>query len=235
MPIADPDAYPAVIVNDKLGESAGSLLFEILRLQHGYTYGAYSGFSQGNLINTFQAWSSVQATVTRESLTLLRDILKNYGTDYSQQWLDHSKEAMLRTMNGALETPNAQLNMLRTIVLFGLPDDYVKQRENTLKTFTLDQAKTVIGKYLELRRHDRRRRGRRQNAVGRGEIPRTGRSGAGRFQRTADPVNAPFTKRRSRSHCGNGFVVFVTPDQYPIVKRSRWCISFSSSSIIATA
>ena len=51
-------------------------------------------------------------------------------------------------MNGALETPNAQLNMLRTIVLFGLPDDYVKQRENTLKTFTLDQAKTVIGKYL---------------------------------------------------------------------------------------
>lgn len=148
MPIADPDAYPAVIVNDKLGESAGSLLFEILRLQHGYTYGAYSGFSQGNLINTFQAWSSVQATVTRESLTLLRDILKNYGTDYSQQWLDHSKEAMLRTMNGALETPNAQLNMLRTIVLFGLPDDYVKQRENTLKTFTLDQAKTVIGKYL---------------------------------------------------------------------------------------
>lgn len=42
MPIADPDAYPAVIVNDKLGESAGSLLFEILRLQHGYTYGAYS-------------------------------------------------------------------------------------------------------------------------------------------------------------------------------------------------
>ena len=79
---------------------------------------------------------------------MLRDILKNYGTDYSQQWLDHSKEAMLRTMNGALETPNAQLNMLRTIVLFGLPDDYVKQRENTLKTFTLDQAKTVIGKYL---------------------------------------------------------------------------------------
>lgn len=35
---------------------------------------------------------------------------------------------MLRTMNGALETPNAQLNMLRTIVLFGLPDDYVKQQ-----------------------------------------------------------------------------------------------------------
>ena len=158
-----------------------------------------------------------------------RHILKNYGTDYSQQWLDHSKEAMLRTMNGALETPNAQLNMLRTIVLFGLPDDYVKQRENTLKTFTLDQAKTVIGKYLNFDDMTV------VVAVGRGEIPRTGRSGAGRFQRTADPVNAPFPKRRSRSHCGNGFVVFVTPDQYPIVKRSRWCISFSSSSIIATA
>ena len=43
-----PGAYPAVIVNDKLGASSGSLLFEILRLQHGYTYGAYSHFVQGN-------------------------------------------------------------------------------------------------------------------------------------------------------------------------------------------
>lgn len=152
MSAADPDAYPATIVNDKLGESSGSLLFEILRLQHGYTYGAYSGFSQNNRINTFQAWSSVQATVTKESLDLFRNILENYGEEYSQEWLDKSKESMLRTMCGAFETPNAQLNMLRTIALFGLPDDYVKQREQTLKSITLEEAKQVIEKYMDFNR-----------------------------------------------------------------------------------
>ena len=152
MSAADPDAYPATIVNDKLGESSGSLLFEILRLQHGYTYGAYSGFSQNNRINTFQAWSSVQATVTKESLDLFRNILENYGEEYSQEWLDKSKESMLRTMCGAFETPNAQLNMLRTIALFGLPDDYVKQREQTLKSITLEEAKQIIEKYMDFNR-----------------------------------------------------------------------------------
>ena len=86
MPMRSPEAYPAVIVNDKLGASSGSLLFEILRLQHGYTYGAYSHFVQGNYYNNFQALSSVQAIVTEESVALFRDILSSYGADYSQEF-----------------------------------------------------------------------------------------------------------------------------------------------------
>lgn len=55
MPVASPEAYPAVVVNDKLGASSGSLLFDILRLKHGYTYGAYSSFTQGIYNNYFAA------------------------------------------------------------------------------------------------------------------------------------------------------------------------------------
>lgn len=121
MPMRSPEAYPAVIVNDKLGASSGSLLFEILRLQHGYTYGAYSHFVQGNYYNNFQALSSVQAIVTEESVALFRDILSSYGADYSQEFLDRTRQALLRTMNGSFETPAAQLAMLRKIALYGLP------------------------------------------------------------------------------------------------------------------
>ena len=90
--------------------------------------------------------------MTKESLDLFRDILENYGEEYSQEWLDKSKESMLRTMCGAFETPNAQLNMLRTIALFDLPDDYVKQREQTLKSITLEEAKQIIEKYMNFNR-----------------------------------------------------------------------------------
>lgn len=149
MPIQSPDAYPALIVNDKLGASSGSLLFDILRLKHGYTYGAYSRFAQNNLSNTFQAYSSVQATVTKESAALFRDILQGYHDGYTQQYLDQTRDALLRTKNGSFETPGSQLNMLRMISLYNLPEDYVKQQENTLKTITLDEAKAVIARDLD--------------------------------------------------------------------------------------
>ena len=152
MPMRSPEAYPAVIVNDKLGASSGSLLFEILRLQHGYTYGAYSHFVQGNYYNNFQALSSVQAIVTEESVALFRDILSSYGADYSQEFLDRTRQALLRTMNGSFETPAAQLAMLRKIALYGLADDYVKRNEQTLKDMTLGEAKQVIGQYIDFDR-----------------------------------------------------------------------------------
>lgn len=146
MPMNSPEAYPASIVNDKLGASSGSILFDILRLQRGYTYGAYSGFSQGNYLNFFRASSSVQATVTKESLELFREILTGYGNEYSQEYLDVTLNSMLRTMNGAFETPGALMGMLQMINIYDMPEDFVKQRETTLKTMTLEQAKEHIAK-----------------------------------------------------------------------------------------
>lgn len=148
MSIKAPDAYPAVVVNDRLGASSKGLLFDILRLKHGYTYGAYSNFAQGLYNNYFAARSSVQATVTKESLALFRDILSGYGSLYSQEDLDQTRTTLLRTMYGSFETPKALLGMLRTIDAYDLPEDYLMQRVQTLKAMTLDQAKEVIAKDL---------------------------------------------------------------------------------------
>ena len=149
MPVASPEAYPAVVVNDKLGASSGSLLFDILRLKHGYTYGAYSSFTQGIYNNYFAARSSVQATVTKESLALFRDILSGYGAEFSQEYLDQTRTALLRTMNGSFETPGALLGLLRDISIYGLSEDYPLQREKVLKEMTLEQAKAVIAKNID--------------------------------------------------------------------------------------
>lgn len=148
MSIKAADAYPAVVVNDKLGASSQGLLFDILRLKHGYTYGAYSNFTQGLYNNYFAARSSVQATVTKESLALFRDILSGYGNLYSQEFLDQTRETILRTMYGSFETPKALLGMLRMINAYDLANDYQMQRVQTLKAMTLDQAKEVIAKDL---------------------------------------------------------------------------------------
>lgn len=148
MPLDSPGAYPAVVVNDHLGASTSSLLFDILRLQRGYTYGAYSGFTQGIYNNMFMARSSVQATVTKESVGLFREILSTYGQQYTQQDLEATCKSMLLTMNGSFETPNALLGMLRNIAVYHLPADYPKRNESVLKTMTLAQAHECIAKNL---------------------------------------------------------------------------------------
>ncbi len=147
MPFSSPEAYPADIVNDKLGASSSSLLFDILRLQRGYTYGAYSGFSTNNYLNYFMASSSVQSTVTKESLEIFRDILSGYRDDYSEEYLETTRTSLLRALNGSFETPGAQMSMLRVIDTYdNVPMDYVKQREATLKSMTLEEAKEHIGR-----------------------------------------------------------------------------------------
>lgn len=148
MPRNSSEAFPAEIVNEKLGAGSAGILFEVLRLQRGYTYGAYSNFMQGNLINNFQASSSVQGIATRESLGLFRDILKSYAQDYTQEYLDITRNSMLNSLNGSFETPGALRGMLYNIVVYGLPDDYVAQRQEVLKTFTLEEAKKCIEKNL---------------------------------------------------------------------------------------
>lgn len=148
MPASSPDAYPAVIVNDRLGGNTSSLLFEILRLERGYTYGAYSSFTQARYLNLFNAQSSVQAVVTLESVALFRDIVTNYGKTLTEDDLQKSKNSMLRKMAGSFETPGALVNMIRHIFVTGVPENYVKLQEETLRTMTMEDAQRVIGQYL---------------------------------------------------------------------------------------
>ena len=106
-------------------------------------------FTQGIYNNYFAARSSVQATVTKESLALFRDILSGYGAEFSQEYLDQTRTALLRTMNGSFETPGALLGLLRDISIYGLSEDYPLQREKVLKEMTLEQAKAVIAKNID--------------------------------------------------------------------------------------
>ncbi len=149
MSISSSEAYPAVVVNDKLGASSSGLLFDILRLKHGYTYGAYSRFTQGLYNNYFAARSSVQAMVTKESLALFRDILSSYKAEFSQEYLDQTRISLLRTMSGSFETPDALLGLLRDISVYGLSEDFPLQREKILKEMTLEQAKAVIAENID--------------------------------------------------------------------------------------
>ncbi|MDH6358381.1 pitrilysin family protein [Parabacteroides sp. PF5-9] len=145
-----PDYYPGVVANYKLGDGSGSDLFRVLRLERGYTYGAYSFFEGQKDFGLFIASSSVQTSVTKEAVEVFREMLTGYGSNYTQEDLETTRNAMMRQQAGNYETINSLLLILNDIVITGLPMDYLKQEEHTLKNITLEEIKAVIAKEINL-------------------------------------------------------------------------------------
>jgi zinc protease len=143
-----PDYFPASFVNYKLGEGSGSKLFGVLRLEKGYTYGAYSFFMPRRIAGPFVASSSVQSMYTLESVQLFNEILSGFGKEYTSEDLELTRNAMIRSNAGKFETINSLMGMLSEISTYNLPVDYVKQEEKTATAITLEEARTMYEKYI---------------------------------------------------------------------------------------
>ncbi|MDR1202878.1 MAG: insulinase family protein, partial [Tannerellaceae bacterium] len=143
-----PDYYPAEIANYKLGDGAGSDLFRVLRLERGYTYGAYSYFNSSKDYGVFTAGSSVQTSVTRNAIEIFKDLISNYGNNFTDENLETTRNALLRKQSSEYETIWSLLRILQNIVITGLPEDYMKQEEATLKSITTGQIKDIIAKEM---------------------------------------------------------------------------------------
>lgn len=146
----DEDYYPATIMNYILGGgSFASQLTQELREGKGYTYGIYSRFSGSKDTGTFRIFSQVRSNVTLESAQLIKDILDNYAENYSSQDLATSKSFLIKSNARAFETAGAKLGLLDNISQYNWPQDYVKQREQTVKDMTVDKVKKLANQYLD--------------------------------------------------------------------------------------
>jgi zinc protease len=146
----DPDFYPATVMNYILGGGGfASQLTQQLREGKGYTYGINSNFSGTKSPGTFTIASGVRTNVTLESAQLVKEILQNYGKNYSEKDLETTKGFLVKSNARAFETAGAKLNMLENISKYGWKYDYVKGREQIVKAMTLAQIKALSQKYLD--------------------------------------------------------------------------------------
>ncbi|MBQ6073170.1 MAG: insulinase family protein [Bacteroidales bacterium] len=148
MKISDPEYYKLDVLNEKLGAGSAGRLFEVLRLQRGYTYGASSSFTSNLETGYFHAASSVQGSSTKESVALFKEIINNFGSEYDQKKLDGVKDAMLRSNASAFETSASLVGTLSRIRNYNLPDDYVAKEEAVTKAMTLEDVKAKAAEYL---------------------------------------------------------------------------------------
>ncbi|RMB62955.1 insulinase family protein [Dokdonia sinensis] len=145
----DEDYYPAQVMNYRLGGGGfASELTQELREGKGYTYGIGSRFSGTTIPGPFSISSGVRSNVTYESSALVKEIVQNYGKDFTQEDLDVTKSFMTKSQARAFETIGAKLNMLDNISNLGMPVDYAKQRQATVAKMTVEDVKKLAGEYL---------------------------------------------------------------------------------------
>ena len=73
-----------------------------------------------------------------------------YGDIYTEEMLESTVASMKKATCGSLENSYDQMSMLVDTFIYGLEDDYLKQQEQELSEMTLDRAKEIIAKYLDI-------------------------------------------------------------------------------------
>lgn len=145
----DTDFYPVQIMNYRLGGgSFASQLTQQLREGKGYTYGINSSFNGSVNKGPFTVASGVRSNVTFESVSLIKEIVSQYGKNFNENDLEVTKGYLIKSNARAFETLSSKLEMLYDISNYNYADDYAKQQENIVKNSTIDAIKKLSEKYL---------------------------------------------------------------------------------------
>lgn len=146
----DAEFYPATVMNYILGGGGfASRLTQELREGKGYTYGIFSGFSGTKSPGAFMIGSGIRSNVTLEALQLIKTVLDDYPTTFSEADLATTKSFLIKSNARAFETSGAKLGMLDNISKYGLKHDYVKEREKIVNAMTVERIRSLSEKYLD--------------------------------------------------------------------------------------
>jgi zinc protease len=144
---ADPDYVPLTVANRILGGPLGRL-FEHLREQKGYTYGANSGFTSSRIRGSWTASTDVRSEVTDPALTDLIDEIKQMREKpVSDTELANAKRAIVGSFALLVESPNAVLNNILDQYLYKLPADYWDTYASKIEAVTTADIQRVAQKY----------------------------------------------------------------------------------------
>ncbi|MCW5519472.1 insulinase family protein [Aureitalea sp. L0-47] len=145
----DPDAARLDFANEILGGGSSGRLFQTLRIEKGYTYGAYSRIPSRTEVAPFSIVSSVRANATLPSLEIIRNMVQEYGPGFTEADVELTKNKIVKQNTRAYESLGAKLGILTNIDKFGKPKNYIDLEQQELMSMNLEDFKSVIDKYIQ--------------------------------------------------------------------------------------
>lgn len=145
----DPDAAKLSFANEILGGGSSGRLFQTLRIEKGYTYGAYSRIPDRTIKAPFTINSSVRANATLPSLVIIQEMIRDYGSGFTEEDVALTKNKVVKQNTRAYESLNAKLGILTHIDKFGKPKNFIDLEQQQLMEMTLKDFKDTIDKYMQ--------------------------------------------------------------------------------------
>jgi zinc protease len=135
-------------LNTILGGSFTSRLNSNLREQHGYAYGASSGFSFWNMPSPFIASSSVQTDVTGPALKEFFIELEKIRQPVPQDELSRGKNYNALGYAGRFETNSDLAGTLGAQILYDLPDGYYNSYVGKILAVTGESVTAAASQFI---------------------------------------------------------------------------------------
>ena len=146
---SDPDYIPLMVANRILGGGSSGRLFQNIREQKGYTYGAYSTLSAGRWPGLWGASASVRTPVTEPATReFFREFDRLQDEPVAPYDLDRAKRSLIGSFAGTLESPEAILLRTLDLVQNDLPLDYWDTYPARVHAVTPTDVQRVARKYL---------------------------------------------------------------------------------------
>ncbi len=144
----DLNANKLGFANEIIGGGSSGRLFQTLRIEKGYTYGASSRINQYKEIAPYTIISSVRANATLKSLEIIKDMVANYAANFTDVEVELTKNKLLKGNTRAFESLGAQLGILGELSKYNKSKTFMEDDQNELIAMTLEDYKSVINEYL---------------------------------------------------------------------------------------
>ncbi|MGH8236091.1 MAG: lanthionine synthetase LanC family protein [Steroidobacteraceae bacterium] len=145
------DYFPLLVMNQVLGGSASSRLYQNLRERNGYTYGAYSGFTAALFPGVWQITTSVRTEVTAGAMKeLLAEMERIRQEPVTPVELESAKRTVIGKFIFSLERPDNLLDSVITQAIYGLPADYWERYVANVQAVSIEDVQHVANKIIDL-------------------------------------------------------------------------------------
>ncbi|MDR3273707.1 MAG: insulinase family protein [Flavobacteriaceae bacterium] len=150
---ADKNYFPDILGNSILGDGSSGRLFKDLREKHGWTYGAYSRFSDsyrrmGNFLATAKVRNNVTDSAAAAFISNIADITTNAPTadELSTKKAEYTGNFVL-----SLERPETVANFAYNQFCENLPDDFYKNYLKNINAVEAAQIPTALNQTIDLK------------------------------------------------------------------------------------
>jgi zinc protease len=144
-----PDIVSVRLMNQILGGGSMGRLFQNIREDKGFTYGAYSNYDSDELVGSFSAGASVRNEVTDSSVVeFIKEFKRLQSEKVSEEELQSAKNNIIGSFGRNLESPQTIASFALNIQRYNLPEDYYKTYIQRLEAVTVEDIMAAAQKYI---------------------------------------------------------------------------------------